>query len=321
MNKEYIKNLIKYPISGKARKWVRKYKEEQVANKIKLIMTLVVRDEEDILEKSIRFHKAMGVDGFIVTNHKSTDKTSEILEKLQAEGLVFDVLYKDSPNHQHHVWVNEMVSLAKNKYKADWVINADADEFYYSKDLDLKKSIYKYSSSGINALWVDSTMVFPQDVEHFWENKYWGTKRFQEFECKKYDIPKNRKFEDFDRQIVCPKIIHSTKGFISATDGNHYVKMKNLKQVPCNDITLYHYHVRNYKGFEGKIKRWADSAKYMPGYQGDHVKEMIAVYQDGKLRERFNDFYGEETKNFLIDLGIVSVDNAVRNFMEWKGLI
>ena len=119
MNKEYFKNLIRYPISSSARKWVTKYYQEQKANNIKLIMTLVVRDEEDILEKNIRFHKAMGVDGFIITNHKSTDKTDKILEKLQAEGLVLDVLYKDSPNHQHHVWVNAMVNLAKNKFKAD----------------------------------------------------------------------------------------------------------------------------------------------------------------------------------------------------------
>ena len=321
MNKELIKNIIKYPISKKARKFIKKYKEEQASNNIKLIMTLVVKNEEEILEKNIRFHKEMGVDGFIVTNHDSTDNTSKILDKLQAEGLVLQVLYKDSPNHQHHIWVNEMVKIAKNKYKADWIINADADEFYYSKDLDLKNSIYKYSSSGVNALWVDSTMVFPQDVDNFWENKFWGTKRFQEFENEKYNIPKNRKFENFNRIIVCPKIIHSTKGFISTTDGNHFIKMNNLKQVPCSNIILYHYHVRNYKGFESKIKRWIDSAKYMPDYQGDHVKEMITIYKEGKLQERFNDFYGEETLNFLTNLGMISIDNAVYNFMEWKGLI
>lgn len=321
MNKEYFINLVKYPISGKARKYIKQYNELQSANKIKLIMTLVVRNEEDILEKNIRFHSAMGVDGFIVVNHKSTDKTSDILEKLKNENIVLDVLEKNSPNHQHHKWVNEMIKLAQKKYKADWVINADADEFYYSKDLDLKKSIYKYSKAGVNALWLDSTMVFPEDVENFWENKFWCVKRLQNFEYEKNSFFKDKKYGDFCTKEVCPKIIHATKGFISTTDGNHYVKMTKLKQVPCSEIVLYHYHVRSYKGFEGKIKRWADSAKYMPNYQGEHIKQMIEVYNAGKLRERFDEYYGEEIRNQLINFGLVAIDNSVHNFMEWKGLI
>lgn len=321
MNTEYVKNLIRYPISGKARKFVKNYTENKHANSIKLFMTLVVRDEEEIIEKNIRFHKAMGVDGFIVTNHRSKDKTGKILEKLQQEGIVLKILYKDTPNHQHHIWVNEMIKLAKYKYGADWVINADADEFYYSKDLNLKKSIYKYSQAGINALWIDSTMVFPSDVEEFWENKYWVTKCLQDFEIEKFNILNEGKNKVFCTKVLCPKIIHSTKGFISATDGNHCVKLKKLKQVPCSEVTLYHYHIRNYKGFEGKVKRWADSAKYMPGYQGDHVKEMINIYNEGKLRERFDDFYGLKTREFFSGIGAISIDNSVFDFMEWKGII
>lgn len=321
MNNELIKNIIKYPISKTSRKWVKQYFQDKKISKIKLIMTLVVKDEQDILEKNIRFHKEMGVDGFIVVNHKSTDKTAEILEKLQKEGIVLDILYKDSKTHLHHKWVNEMVHLAKHKYKADWVINADADEFYYSKDLNLKKSIYKYSKLGINALWIDSTMVFPSDVENFYENKYWDVKHPTPFECEKLNIQEDEKFEYFQRQIVCPKVIHSTKGFISVADGNHQVEMFGLKQVPTAEIILYHYHVRSYKGFEDKVKRWMESIKYIPKYQCTRARQMIKLYEQGKLREKFDYLYGEETKKTLIDMGLVAIDNSVSNFMKWKKII
>ena len=33
----------------------------------RLIMTLLVKNEEELLEKNLLFHKAMGVDAFIVT--------------------------------------------------------------------------------------------------------------------------------------------------------------------------------------------------------------------------------------------------------------
>ena len=46
----------------------------------KLMMTLLVKNEEGMLEENLRFHKAMGVDGFIVTDKNSSDRTQEIIE-------------------------------------------------------------------------------------------------------------------------------------------------------------------------------------------------------------------------------------------------
>ena len=53
-----------------------------------LVMTLLVNNEADILEKHIRFHKAMGVEDFIVTDNNSTDGTIDILEKYAAKGWI-----------------------------------------------------------------------------------------------------------------------------------------------------------------------------------------------------------------------------------------
>lgn len=114
--RDYLKHFLKYPISRTSRKFIRQYRKNKELE-VFLIMTLVVKNEEDILEKNIRFHKAMGVDGFIVTTHNSNDKTNEILEKLQKEGLVFEIIYKNTQAHQHHIWVNDMVLLAKKNIK------------------------------------------------------------------------------------------------------------------------------------------------------------------------------------------------------------
>ena len=42
-------------------------------------MALKVRDEEDVLEHNLRFHRAQGVDFFIVTDNASVDGTPAIL--------------------------------------------------------------------------------------------------------------------------------------------------------------------------------------------------------------------------------------------------
>ena len=37
---------------------------------VKLFMTLLVKNEEGMLEENLQFHKAMGVDGFIITDNQ-----------------------------------------------------------------------------------------------------------------------------------------------------------------------------------------------------------------------------------------------------------
>ena len=313
---EYIKHLVKYPISRTSRNYIKNYQP-----KIKLIMTLVVRNEEEILEKHIRFHHAMGVDGFIVISHKSTDKTNEILEKLKKEGLVFEIIHKDTPNHQHSVWVKDMIRLAKNKYKADWIINSDADEFYYSKDLNLKTSILKYSSLGVNILIVDSIFVFPYNEENFLLNEYFVTKPFQNFEIEQLGLKNDERFQEFTGSQGCTKVIHNTKDFKKVSDGNHFAEMRNKKETIPSNINLYHFHIRNYKGYENKVLRWIDSAQHMPEGQGQHMKDMIQMYKKGTLKENYENYFGNEMREFLIKQGVVTIDKSVSNYLKWKGII
>lgn len=320
-NKDYFKHLIRYPISRTSRRFIKTYRENRRLN-IYLMMTLVVKNEAKILEKQIRFHKAMGVDAFIVTSHNSTDKTNEILEKLKAEGFVLEILYKSSQSHQHHIWVNDMIDIAKKKYKADWIINADADEFYYSKHLNLKVDIGEAIKAGLNNLWVDSTFLFPTDEEDYLRNSYYFiVKPFQSFEAKNLGIKDNKNFEIFIGSQECTKVIHNTKDFESITDGNHSVKMRNQKQFLASNVVLYHYHIRNYKEYEEKVKRWLDSAHYMPNGQGEHMKIMIKLYQQGKLRENYEAQFGTKMKDFLLKEGVIAIDKSVSNFLKWKGII
>src|SRR5437867_3697318 len=99
-------------------------------------MTLLVRDEEDILDAQITFHRAAGVDYFIATDHSSRDRTQEILEKYVAQG-VLEVQYEGDPVKRQSEWVTRMARLA-SELEADWVINSDADEFWWPSGGDLK---------------------------------------------------------------------------------------------------------------------------------------------------------------------------------------
>jgi len=321
MNSEYIKNIIKYPISRKSRNWIKQKIERRQISGIKLIMTLLVKNEEEIVEKHIRYHKSMGVDGFIVTSHNSTDKTNEILEKLKKEGLILEIIYETDPHYHQSKFVDKMIRKAKFKYKANWIINADADEFYYSKDLDFKKSIYKAVKAKLNTIWVDSIFLFPDDKENYLiGSNYFVTKPFQEFEAEVLGILEDEKFGEFIGSQGCTKVIHNTKDYIKIQMGNHDIKMRNnSKRLKTSDIVLYHYHIRNYKQQEEKVKRYIDTI--MPNGCGTHILNMIKLFKNKRLKNDYYDkLFGSEMREFLIKEGVVSIDKSVSNFIKWKGI-
>jgi hypothetical protein len=95
-------------------------------------MTLLVRDERDIVEQHLAFHLAAGVGLVIVTDHASTDGTSDVLAHYEREGNVRVINEPDGPLRQRE-WVTRMARLAATEHGADWVISSDADEFWWPR--------------------------------------------------------------------------------------------------------------------------------------------------------------------------------------------
>src|SRR5215210_904706 len=99
---------------------------------MRLIMTLVVRDERDIIEANLRYHFAQGVDSVIVTDNGSTDGTLDVLGQYAAAGLLHLIEQHSDDYHERQAdWITHMARLAATEFDADWVINNDADEFWW----------------------------------------------------------------------------------------------------------------------------------------------------------------------------------------------
>lgn len=98
-----------------------------------LVMTMMVRDEADIIASMITHHVEQGVDKLIVTDNGSVDGTREILETFAAQGVV-DLRHDPEHRKQQSPTVTAMARDAFELYGADWVINADADEFWVAVD-------------------------------------------------------------------------------------------------------------------------------------------------------------------------------------------
>jgi hypothetical protein len=97
---------------------------------VKIVMTIAVRNEADIIEENFRYHLGAGVDFIMATDHRSEDGTTETLERYERDGLLH-LTRETGEAFLQTEWVTRMARHAATSFGADWVINADADEFWW----------------------------------------------------------------------------------------------------------------------------------------------------------------------------------------------
>lgn len=203
-----------------------------------LFMTLLVRDEEDIVAANLSYHLSRGVDHVIVTNNRSVDGTREILQEFARSGQV-TVIDEEEDDFSQSRWVTRMARLAE-KMGADWVINNDADELWWPVEGDLKSALAAEPShygcvavERLNALPLRSLTGHPFEALRF------------------------RAVESVNalRQRLPPKVAHRAVADVCVQQGNHSAHAPSLgRSVSTSRIVISHFPCRSYSQFERKIE-------------------------------------------------------------------
>ncbi|MEJ7786021.1 MAG: glycosyltransferase family 2 protein [Solirubrobacteraceae bacterium] len=95
-------------------------------------MTLIVHNEVGLLDTHLRFHYAHGVDHVLAIDDRSTDGSSEVLQAHARTGRL--TVIERPPGEMfasQSRWATSLARQAKTLCGADWVLNGDADEFWW----------------------------------------------------------------------------------------------------------------------------------------------------------------------------------------------
>ncbi len=225
----------------------------------RIIMTLLVKDEEDIIAANLEFHHMMGVDGFVVTDNNSTDKTPEILEEYRRRGWILEIIRETATGYEQKRWVDRMIWIAKTTCHADWIINADADEFWFPASGSLK---HEAAATRANVIACNLTSVYPADGEQWYE---WS-QAVRQPEIMPRNVPPLHRHSIFSK-VDQPKVMHRADGYLQIHMGNHKVSMLPCCRKRSQDITIYHY---NYRDRDRFIRKMLNGSRELLSHKGKH---------------------------------------------------
>lgn len=210
-------------------------------------MTLLVRDEADIVDAHVAFHLNLGVDLVIAMDHRSEDGTSEILEAYEREGHV-RLIRQEAEEVRQSAWVTSMARLAATEYRADWVINSDADEFWWPRASSLKEALAAVPS-GYGVVYAPMCYFLPRPgVGDFFERM---TIRLLQ------TAPINN---PLSRYRPSPKAAHRASPHAVVRRGNHQVEDAGRPLSSWHPLELLHFPDRSpeqvARKYENTVASW-----------------------------------------------------------------
>lgn len=314
MLKDFIKGQVKKNkfLTSLYRKSRNKFMLRKTKNTA-LAMCLLCKDEADILDRWFMFHKAMGVDFFIVTDNCSSDQTENILKKYKDMGWIKEIIFEPSQTYEQTKWVDKMINIAKVKYKADWIISADADEFWFAESLNLKTDILK--NKNVNLQYVKSLnyVPFPDGADKDeYESPYFKTRELYDFEAKKID---NSLLECTGMPL--PKVVILAKDYMHIAMGNHNASVKRKKCAYISNIRIYHYVVRSKKHFKKKILKAKSIINVSDTSLGKHWRIWYDDYIKNKdIDKLWENHFRYKYFDVLCELGVIVKDKTMINFSK-----
>jgi hypothetical protein len=274
---------------------------------MKLVMTLLVRDEADIVDAQIAFHLDAGIDFVIATDNRSEDGTTEILERYERDGRLH-LIREPGDDLRQSEWVTRMARLAATDFGADWVLNTDADEFWLPHGGDFRAlfATIPRRFGAIRGAWRN---YVPRPDDHpFFAERMTARLCAPRF----HPHPLSTHFKTAHRAVADVRIGR----------GNHEAFGSGLVALRgWYPIEIHHFPVRSLAQCLRKyvtqfVALERNAEKGIPG----HMAEAYAAYRAGRLEDFYAPLVVDDARLARgLDHGTLAVDTRVRDRLRTLG--
>lgn len=229
----------------------------------------MTKDSEDIIYHFAVHALEEGLDGIIIANNMSTDKTQQELEKVQE--LMKDsqckvvIVQDEEIGYYQSEKMTALAHLARKEHWADWIISMDDDELWYSHTGTIKETIYKLDKN-VNVIQADLYNHFPSAIDPVTGNPFTEINWRQE------------------NKGSLPKVAVKYHKDMIIKQGNHSVELP-FAPVISNCLEIRHFPYRSWEQFKRKAINGgkAYEATNLPEDVGSHWRSY------NKLIEKWGD--------------------------------
>ena len=269
-------------------------------------MTLLVRNEADIVEANIEYHLAQGVDFVIATDHGSNDGTSEILREYERMGVA-KVIRDDGEGHRQSDRVTRMVEIARLGQHADWVINNDADEFWWPLVGNLR-DVFASIPPCFGQIEVKRRNFRPRAGGS--DGPFYSRLIYREASS-----------SNLVGHALEPKVAHRPCPGVVVAPGNHSLQGTELLAVPAGEVLeVLHFPMRSHEQFERKVVQTGEGYEQMHDRSpmvGRDQMALLELYRAGKLRQYYDGLAVDEgALERGLQMSTLVVDRRLDDFMR-----
>ncbi|MFO0999185.1 MAG: glycosyltransferase family 2 protein [Planctomycetaceae bacterium] len=247
---------------------------------MKIVATLLVRDEAELVADCLDHHLSQGVDAFLVTDHCSVDGLADVLDAYR--DVIVDRWHETDPGYKQDQWVTRMARRAAD-FAPDWIVHLDADERWHG--LSLLKWVPNSFAWVRTGPWrnhlplcsLSDTMFRPEAMPYFEIPGRTGK-----------HVPRFVKFGSGPGG----KIVHRPIADVQVCIGNHWMNFPQLPCYDCDGITVHHYPIRSLGQFRRKVVNGAaslDAQRWSPEIAA-HWRAWRDLEEDGQLDVVFQSF-------------------------------
>lgn len=217
----------------------------------KIVATLLVRNEADIIGDAIEHHVNQGVSQFIVTDNRSVDDTRVVVARYPE---VVELIDERCEEHRQAEWVTRMARTAC-RLRPDWVVHLDGDELWSGL----------YALRAFRGPAVGCTTMFlhpPVDGP--------------------FSLKAMRHYLDFSKIAALPgecKVAHRPDPEVVVSHGNHACSLPTEYTAA---VWRHHYPVRSYLQLVGKAVN-GHEALLRRGAVCERWRKWYDAYLDGSL--------------------------------------